>query len=373
MTDEKKEAVKAGEMEAHSFSDKSESHISNEKSHDSLINKGQFLFKKLKLKKKSFLFIFLAGFFCFFIIKSLFFSKTSTLLLSDIEEYNEKLKGYSMFLYYEFAPAEFSELSLNKDMPEEGRRYKEGEVIMPLNDELKEKMRDFVLANPNSPYADYYRDMIDGDNLLMPFSGLLFSSRDGYESLLRPQILDDLSFDDFTDPEFQIDQSQGLRFIDNRIFYLAVRAENEKSLENWTLDNEYEIRMDKDIVLRGRLDRINKIEKGPGLLIFSLHDGIGQVINKRFNKLDIIKKTYKAFRIPIEACFNEDDKIFCFIQNADNIIEKIKVHVLDADNKNGEFIVEAQSKADEDQKNYLKQYDRLILRADKVKEDEIFK
>lgn len=324
-------------------------------------------------KRRNIIFSLLLLIIIFFAVRSLLSNSSSVLILSDMEEYQDSLKANSILVYYELAPYEFSGLDLPKEDLEEGKRHKKGEDIGPLSQEIKEKLESSVINNPDSPYHDYYQEVLEKEKITMPFSGLLYSQRDGYESIINPAILEDLAPGDINKDDFEISPQKGLRFIDNRIFYIAAEALDTDKTENWSLGSCYDIKIKDNIIVSGKLDRINKTDKGEAVLIFSFHDGIGKLIDKRFYQIEIIKKTYKAFRIPISACFYEDDIIYCYIQNVDNVVEKVKINVLDADNDKGEFLVEARSERENKEDSYLKQYDRLILSPDKVKEADIFK
>lgn len=302
-----------------------------------------------------------------------FFRKAKVQVLAASEELVVRRKGRGAFLFYDYVPTPLQGQLLEAGKVEDGERRKGGEALGPLSEEEKRELERSLAQEAGTVVGDYYQKMLDQGQALMPFSGLVTTTIDGYEDLLRPDMLEDLSPTDIPFQETGKREKRGLRFIDNRVFYLALDLPRRIHGQDWKIGGEYSLETDQGSRLSGRLESVHSLPSGEELLLFSLHDGLLQVVDQRFCSISLEVSYHKAFRIPISACFAEGSQTYCFIQDKDNLVTKVSLQVLEADLDQGEFLVEAeQKKGEENPYPTLSLYDRLILDPKNLEEGDLF-
>ena len=284
-----------------------------------------------------------------------------------------------VFFFYEFAPDCLQNMEWKAFLYEEGDRVRIDSPILALSEEemdeenirLKKlhKEKKKKLTNFQKSYLkkeeDYLKKMLDSKQVFMPFSGILSLSVDGYEDFFSLEHLEKLQPGDFYGNIPQENKKmEGIKFLDNRTYYLVCDLNQSLIQENWELEKTYNLQINKELILEGKLNKFVMDEFQRTLLIFELHDHFEKIYQDRFVDLAIILDETPAYFIPRDSLFEEKKNYFVYVLDKNKKAKKQKVDLLDFDFSSQNWLVKREEKAED----ALSNFDQIFLRPEKVKE-----
>ncbi|WP_019189894.1 HlyD family efflux transporter periplasmic adaptor subunit [Levyella massiliensis] len=295
--------------------------------------------------------------------------KTITLVRSEMVEQTREGKG--AFFYHEYAPDVFRGLTVPIKNLDTTIRYRVEKALFPLDEALRRKIESASARLAASEEASYMKQMLQANAVTMPFSGLVKTEIDGYETLFQPESLSVLQPGDIGTAEGKAVREKGLKFVDNRLFYVAMDCPQSVLPLSVKVGTNYPIKTEKNVFLSGTLVRRVSDAQGRNLLIFALRDGYQRLQEARFASLRLILEEAESYRIPISCVFHEGEKTYCFILDKNHVAQKIPVRITGVDEKTDEFFI-----APVPSKNaskVLSRFDRVIRKPTEVKEGGLYR
>lgn len=307
-----------------------------------------------------------------FFFRRVIHPKTITLVQSERVE--QSREGRGAFIFHEYAPDVFQHLDWPKDALHGVNteiRYRVDTPLIKLDESVRRRLESAATRLAGTAEEEYLKNMLQQDAVLTPFSGIVYPFSDGYESLFTPESLNLLSPGDLGSENASHQEFSGLKFIDNRLFYLALDLPQSVLPMDVRLNEEYTLKTDKNVILHGKLVRRSDDELGRSLLIFSLRDGVLRIRGERFAQIRLVLSEAECYRIPGTAIVREGAETFCYVLDKNHVAKKIPVHLMGAEKKNDEFFVAGGD--DNDDEAALRRFDRVILRPQNVKEGGLYR
>lgn len=279
--------------------------------------------------------------------------------ISAFSDYERLDKGRARAVFYEYEASYFRGQDLEAQGVQ-GRRYRVNDELLALdrdqiaalfryNEEIKKQVHNEALTPSARDQlrleSQYYEEVIRRRQVYMPFSGLVSVSLDGLEPFLLPGDLNRLSGADSL-PQEALHQQPGLKFVDNRLYYLLVDLPKTCRKRTWTPGQTYRLRMG-DTDYRGTLERYVSGEGGQDFLIFSLREGFSVWAERRIQDLAIVRDQEKVYGLPRDSIFQEDGLYYCYMMNAAGQARKLPVYPLDFDFDRQEWILDAKQRLDD--------------------------
>ncbi|MDY6146704.1 MAG: glycerol-3-phosphate 1-O-acyltransferase PlsY [Peptoniphilaceae bacterium] len=340
--------------------------------------------KSAKKKKNRFFLIIwiLACFGIFTVFATRYAFASPKIILSKPEEHIIQEKGRGVFYFQEYAPAIFLGESFSSSEIHTEERYRVNSELADLSEEQlarisNENMRLQHWKEKEDISKDlsflrnkaYLEMLLQTKKLIMPFSGMISFQLDGLESLYRVENLAMLLPEDI-ETNFKQTPMQGIKFIDNRRFFLALSLPSKSRESEYGIGREYVLHIDEDAVLKGKLNSIKTDEHGKKLLVFSFDDGFQLIRNKRFADVTLDVQKAASYSLPIAAVMREKKKYYCYVVNRSNTAVKTQVFPIDSDLEQGIFYIAATPpKEDTDSKSRkIKQFDEVLKKPEGVQE-----
>lgn len=338
--------------------------------------------KKSKLRRVLFILCILA---CVFVLSFLVWKKINnkTVVLSNRYDYVPQYQGKGILTFYELVPDFKLDDSKNRE-DYNNKRYRVDDAIFTLSDKeclsVKSALEkytnlsstydktgmDFKLVNQK---ISYLQKIVDSKQLIMPFSGRVQLSVDGYEEIFTPESLSNMSPDDFS---FNSDSEKlfGIKFVENKIFYLTVQLPQSFYNRDFSVDSYYSLKINENIDTNGKLVQIKNNDKNETLLTFEMRVDYDKLHEFRFVDVQVLLDMEQVFFIPLDAIFEEADEFYVYVVNSDNIIQKVKIQFIGYMFDRHEAVVIDTSKYPEENGStrYLKKFDNIIINAEEFKE-----
>lgn len=302
--------------------------------------------------------------------------------------YHKQKTGDGVFVFHEFAPSALQSLDFTEDqvLVEDGERVRVDDRILELDEENRnilsrsldqlraKKNQDGLLAielQAIEMEISYLETILEDGAVLAPHSSIVQFSFDGYEKLYSPYSLAYLAPSDINRNKTLEETKPGIKFVDNRIFYLAVDLSQTVSESDWDLGKTYSLIVNDNAELEGKLQYISSNQKNEEVLIFAIRDGYSLIEDLRFTKVNVVEDKQSGFILPSSSIYEEDGKYYCHIYNEANIVEKVEVNLLDVFLEDEEVVVAYEDDADPRTRE-LEIYDRLILDPSKTEEGDFY-
>ncbi|WP_308540380.1 HlyD family efflux transporter periplasmic adaptor subunit [uncultured Murdochiella sp.] len=307
-----------------------------------------------------------------FFLRRLIHPKTFTLVQTERVEFVREGRG--AFVFYEYAPDVFQQVdwskedirSVNTDI-----RYRVNTPVLKIDESLRRRLESAVTRVAGKTEEEYLQKMLKENAVLTPFSSMVYPFSDGYESLFTPESLHFLSPGDIGTENLSHQEYSGLKFVDNRLFYLALDLPQSVLPLDVTLHEEYTLKTDKEVTLHGELIRRSDDPLGRSLLIFALRDGFLRIRGERFSSIRLLLSEADCYRIPSSAVFREGVETFCYVLDKNHVAQKIPVRLMDNAEESDELLVFGGD--EEKEKGALHRFDRVILRPQEVKEGGLYR
>lgn len=332
--------------------------------------------KQERKKRKTNLF-YLFPFFALIAVLLLLFIQTrkpQTFTIMETYSYIHQEIGDGLTVFNEYAPNFLKGLNTESLGMREGQRMRVDDYISNLDDDMflniQEDLsvyRSKLQELDNSPLEleeldfriDYLEKVLDKGQVLVPKSSIVSFTLDGYEELYSPLYLDSIQPGDLHVNDLASSPLSGIKFIDNRIYYVMVDLPQSVEIREWSLGSEYELIYDGESSIRAILNQVKTDDLNRQLLLFTARDDIFKVLDKRFGKISIASQPIESYLLPTSAIYEEGGIYYCHRVNENNVIEKVEISLVDSFIESKEFVVQAT--VNEEGIESIKLYDRIIV------------
>lgn len=257
--------------------------------------------------------------------------------------------------------------------------------------DLKKAMYDteskLVDLNPQNEYLSYDLENLQGlsneiseeiNNNMISYStqnsGLISYKIDGYEDKLKPQNLEEYTYEALSSLDRNIEPKSGFRVIDNFYWYMAIIVDDFTELQGKEEDIIISLTInDVDLELDGRVMAVNR-EGEKGVIVVRFNNHMEDFYNERFVIANIIKSKRNSYKIPNRTIFEKDNIKGVYIKEFSGIVRFRPVEVL---KEEGDFTYISEGDAGyielkEDEKiRTVDMYDEIILSPSSVEEGQI--
>jgi len=199
-----------------------------------------------------------------------------------------------------------------------------------------------------------------------PVSGIFSAKLDGLEEKYTPENLDKLTLADLdkikkTKPYKMSSVSKGdnvCKIINSFDWYLAaaIDKDNLKDIKEGS-SIKISFRDSDGEMANAVVYKILEAEKGKNIVIFNLNRDISGILSRRTTSIDIVRKTYEGFKIPIGALVYENGVTGVYVVNGGE--KKFKPIEVLYHNEN--YLI---AKEDNQKENALLLYDNVAVNGD---------
>ncbi len=196
-----------------------------------------------------------------------------------------------------------------------------------------------------------------GASVYAPAAGVLFLQSDGYENILKPGNISELTVNKLLNIEGEKQESaEGeCKITDNFVFYIGAVVETEKIGE---LNQGDTVRLRfagfSSESVKADVYHISEEEDGKKVVVFSCNKMAEELLSAREVSFDIIKSSYEGFILPASALAEEEGVEGVYVRNGVNFdFRKVKVIYRDNDT-----IIVSKMRSED---NELLIYDNVIL------------
>lgn len=304
------------------------------------------------------------------------------------QPYQKIEKGQGAAVFYEFEPSFFRRKDWSKDSYQLGDRYRKDTVLFSLNasetkalNQYNARLKKLLNKKETNPVSrlqanqetEYYDQVLTRKEVFMPFSGLVSGHVDGFESLYAPELIGQLKAKSWIN-SVKMDSDPGLKFIDNRLYYILLQLPPSKKNKEWRLGETYPIQLGKKEI-QAELDRVVQETDRGTLLIFTSKEGFSYWDKSRFQPLSLVVKDYMTYRLPRNSIFKEEGIYYCYVMGSDFRAKKAQVYPLAYDRPKKEFILDGRENIQEEDPNAysIKALDQVVLDPDEIEEGDILR
>ncbi len=228
------------------------------------------------------------------------------------------------------------------------------------------------VIDPNDPKnsweTKYLQRVLSGGYVLSGPYGRVIKSLDGFENLISPPLLLSIMPGEIERGKFTNNKLKGLKFVEDRHFYLVMDLEDAKSSENFKQGRNYEIELEDGNKIEGVIDLIRSDKEGGKLFIFSIRTGYEKVKDKRFQDVKLYGPSVNAFRLPMDCLANDGEKSYCYKLNFKNRAQRVNVNLVKVEDNYALVQVPEEEKKNGD----LSSYDRVLFNPQSVKEGQMY-
>lgn len=196
-----------------------------------------------------------------------------------------------------------------------------------------------------------------GASVYAPAAGILFLQSDGFENVLKPDTISELTVNKLLNIENEKQQiTEGdCKITDNFIFYIGTVMEADKT-EELTEGKTVRLRFAgfSSESVKADVHYVSDEEDGKKVVVFSCNKMAEELLSSREVSFDIIKSSYEGFILPASALAEEEGVEGVYVQNGVNFDFR-KVCVIYRDDET--IIVSKLPSAE----NELLIYDNVIL------------
>ncbi len=347
-------------------------------------------------------------------------SQPRTYTVMPAERVSQGRKGQGTFIFYEYAPLAYQGVDFSKSGMDTEIRYREGAALAPLSPTMKSriqaqlKLRKNLKEEKNKtedqheilrtvtdlyspsfrirpyPYKHNYprlgdhqavedlsekgRDweeaylekVIESNQILSGPYGRIQLAIDGFENLLTPASLMSLEPGDLSRPILSAPSpSPGLKFVEDRLYYLAVDCPSTVRPRTFAVGKTTDLRLEDGLVLTGKLDMVRKDAKGRELYFFSIREGYEEIKNRRFSSVEILLPVENVYEVPVDCLAKDQGTVYCFLLDQSGKAVKVTVEI--AGTRDKMVFIRAEDPASS-KKTVLQPYDQLLKNPEKVTE-----
>lgn len=215
--------------------------------------------------------------------------------------------------------------------------------------------------------------------------GIISYIIDGYEEAFLPKDFENYYYDklvvgnklDKSKEESKISVGQPIyKIIDNFEWYIAIRVEDIKDVEDFKINNTLRIYMKDDSQeLNGKIVAINTSEN-KAVIILKLNDKLHDYYNARVADIEVIKSKIDGMKVPTQAIIDKDSIKGVYIKDKSGIVkfrpviiigQDINSTYVDIGDNYGNIILEGEEKA----VRTITLFDEIFLNTTNIKEGQI--
>lgn len=276
----------------------------------------------------------------------------ATMSLLSTETVEQRIEGRGAVVYYAYAPEFLSDVVLESSFPQE-IRYRIDTPLFPLTEEVRQRMEK-ARASVTAKEKEYIDQSLKKGQVLMPFSGLV-SNQSPTDALLTVDTLDRWEPGDLGAQATPVLQKKGVRFIDNRVFYIAFDIPARQLF--FPLKPEMDVKIDVSggETLDARIDQVKTNADGT-LCILSLRDGVRRLNDHTIEDMTLILGSAECFRIPLSAVVSDQKGEAVFRTNEAGKGQRVVVDIAGVDLSTGSVFIKR-----EDREGALKPFDTILV------------
>ncbi|OLS01690.1 HlyD family efflux transporter periplasmic adaptor subunit [Tissierella creatinophila] len=219
------------------------------------------------------------------------------------------------------------------------------------------------------------------------FAGIISYKIDGYENIFKPQGFENYTYDTFTIPEEEIDDNgeiktpkefKGFKIIDNFQWYLAIKIENRKDINDYTIGDilyvKYPIK-GKELEIEGKVISINN-SSNKSVIILKFNKYLHDFYNARFPKVKLVQEKIEGLKIPNSTIFEQDGEKGVYIKDFSGIVKFRPIKTIATrgeytyiDKGDKDTLISIDTK--KDNVRTISIYDEILLNPHRFKENQI--
>lgn len=215
--------------------------------------------------------------------------------------------------------------------------------------------------------------------------GIISYIFDGYEDNFLPKEFENYKYDKLNktivnhikEEESNVFVGQPIyKNIDNFQWYLAIKIDNLKEIEELDINKNINIRLkDDDHLIRGKIIAINP-SGDKGVMVVEFNTMLHDIYHIRFPEIEIIKNRIDGYKIPTEAIVNKDSIKGVYIKDKSSIVRFRPINIIGVDDnytfvEKGNNYGNIQLPGEEDFTRTISLFDEIFLKVNNIKEGQI--
>lgn len=300
------------------------------------------------------------------------------------QKYEDAVLGEGVLAFDEMTPAFLVGQEFTLDGIDVGQRVPKDTTVATLSESQLELARAEVLRLQSKASTvtdetesaslqseiDYLDATISTKLLLAPQASFVSNQLDGYETLLTPTSLKGLDPGELDLKSITPTSMPGLKFVDNRTFYLGCEIAPHVTAIPWEIGQSYTLTIDGDTEVHAKLTSVKQNDDNAQFLVFSVTEKFSALRDKRSVDVRILRNTTDAFSIPLTSVFSEGEKDYCYVLDEDGVAQKTEVTMLGVTEEGMSLIVEAYDESARGQMDgrQLQRFDDVVVNPDGIKE-----
>lgn len=219
------------------------------------------------------------------------------------------------------------------------------------------------------------------------FSGILSYELDGYEDVFKAQSFDNYTYDIFKLLEEEIDNTgkakilkdfQGFKIINNFQWYLAIKIDDRKEIDNYSLGDVLYIKYplkDNYLEIEGNIIAINNTSN-KSVIVLKFNKYLHDFYNARFPKVKLIQESIEGLKIPKNTIFEQDGEKGVYIKDFSGIVKFRPIKTISTQGEytyiekgNKDLLISINTR--KESVRTVSIYDEILLKPNKFKENQI--
>ena len=219
------------------------------------------------------------------------------------------------------------------------------------------------------------------------FSGILSYELDGYEDVFKAQSFDSYTYDILKLPEEEIDDTgraktlkdfQGFKIINNFQWYLAIKIDDRKEIDNYNLGDVLHIKYplkDNYLEIEGNIIAINNTSNR-SVIVLKFNKYLHDFYNARFPKIKLIQENIEGLKIPKNTIFEQDGEKGVYIKDFSGIVKFRPIKTISTEGEytyiekgNKDLLISIDTR--KESVRTVSIHDEILLKPNKFKENQI--
>lgn len=297
-----------------------------------------------------------------------------------IEEYNASIKNLQENIY-------------RGDYKETNNVKKQSVLIIEEINRLEPKngFLDQSIESLEAKIEELKKEISQNDSFdTTNFSGILSYEIDGYENIFKVKSLDNYTYDILELPEEEMDNIdntgklkslkdfQGFKIINNFEWYLAIKVDNRKKIDDYSVGDFLHIRYplkDNYVEIEGKIISINNTSNR-SVIVLKFNKYLHDFYNARFPKVKLIQKSVEGLKIPKETIFEQDGEKGVYIKDFSGIVKFRPIKTISTEGEytyiekgNKDFLISIDTR--KESVRTVSIHDEILLKPNRFKENQI--
>lgn len=217
-----------------------------------------------------------------------------------------------------------------------------------------------------------------------PHGGIVSFQIDGYEEIFLPKDFDNYTYDKLVLKSKTNEKNKDnvnvtlnmpiCKIIDNFEWYMAMKVENMKEVEDFEVGNSITVILGKDKhEIRGRIIAINETDE-KGVIVAKFNTMLHEFYDLRVSHIQIIKSKKEGYKIPTKAIVENDSVKGVYIKDKSGIVKFRPVNIIGEDS-NYTYVDIGDNKGNIKIKDELVKtitlFDEIFVNTNNIKEGQI--